>query len=374
MQKFKIKTVCDQNIEETFLYIWDLIDLKKYDSIQECLADTSDGYHPVIGWEMIIPAIGHIDPDIAQVVNTYLDNSDKDIIIDLVWDGTVLFTTNYEFGSSRFDEHYRNGRFKFISQCDQGILRLDREMFNLISDFNQAKSASVYDQYYELEEKPYTFLSLNGHSRQENCRTQMIEQLGEKKLLDNALWSFQKSVVEKHPERKVLPGKYEDDFFEIPQPSWSAINDNYFRLDLGNRSTMINDKLFVDTYFSVIAETWFYSDVIDITEKTWKAILVGHPFVILSSPGLYKELHNRGYKTFNGLIDESFDSIEDHDLRLKHAVDSISELCQSDLKKFMQEARPICEHNRMLMLEQFGKRSTIMRERWKPVLRKYFNA
>lgn len=97
-------------------------------------------------------------------------------------------------------------------------------------------------------------------------------------------------------------------------------------------------KLFADSYISIINETSFFKkdfliegdifnshlDSIFLTEKTFRAIACQHPFIMVSRPHTLKHLRRLGYKTFNSLIDESYDDIEDDHLRLQ----KICELCK----------------------------------------------
>ena len=48
-----------------------------------------------------------------------------------------------------------------------------------------------------------------------------------------------------------------------------------------------------------------------ISEKTWKPIMVGHPFIMVGNKNNLKFLKDLGYKTFDKWIDESYDDIED---------------------------------------------------------------
>jgi hypothetical protein len=55
-----------------------------------------------------------------------------------------------------------------------------------------------------------------------------------------------------------------------------------------------------------------------ITEKVFKPIVAGHPFIILGQPGILKALRKMGYRTdFHG-IDQSYDEIVDPIVRFKY--------------------------------------------------------
>ena len=70
----------------------------------------------------------------------------------------------------------------------------------------------------------------------------------------------------------------------------------------------VKANLYLDTYFSVVTETVFEYPYSFRTEKIWKPISIGHPWVAVANCGYYRDLHNLGFKTFGNLIDESFDS------------------------------------------------------------------
>ena len=41
-----------------------------------------------------------------------------------------------------------------------------------------------------------------------------------------------------------------------------------------------------------------------ITEKTFKPIMYGHPFIVLGNPGIMSQLESWGFMTFNNLFDQ----------------------------------------------------------------------
>ena len=69
------------------------------------------------------------------------------------------------------------------------------------------------------------------------------------------------------------------------------------------------------TFISIISETLMDEDTLFISEKTWKPIMVGHPFIILGNKDSLKYLKSLGYKTFDKWIDESYDDILDENER-----------------------------------------------------------
>jgi len=123
----------------------------------------------------------------------------------------------------------------------------------------------------------------------------------------------------------------------------------------------VNIQNIKDTYFSIVTESYYYNTYLPIshkkilclTEKTWKAILY-HPFIMLGGYGTLKYLKSLGFETFPELFDESYDDIEDHQLRLLSVINSIEKVCSMDEVKFHKiycnEIIPKVIHNRELAI------------------------
>ncbi len=70
-------------------------------------------------------------------------------------------------------------------------------------------------------------------------------------------------------------------------------------------------EVFLDSWVSVISEPIFADkdQAVFISEKTFKPIACMHPFIILGGKGSLDALRKLGYKTFNGFIDETYDTL-----------------------------------------------------------------
>jgi hypothetical protein len=76
-----------------------------------------------------------------------------------------------------------------------------------------------------------------------------------------------------------------------------------------------------------------------LTEKTWKAMLTGVPFMIVGAKHTIKKLNEFGFKTFNDFWDESYDNLDLVTDRIESVVgqlkilSNLSKAQQQDLKK-----------------------------------------
>jgi hypothetical protein len=110
------------------------------------------------------------------------------------------------------------------------------------------------------------------------------------------------------------------------------------------------DPYYKDTYFSIVSETT--SDRFGvgrfITEKTYKPIALRHPFLMCGTDKTLEALRQIGYKTFNGLIDESYDlePVESKRFQMVAAeANRLSNLQGAELEHFLTEAKKICWDN-----------------------------
>jgi hypothetical protein len=105
---------------------------------------------------------------------------------------------------------------------------------------------------------------------------------------------------------------------------------------------------FLQSFLYVITETVFEYPYCFLTEKTFKAILNRRPFVVLGPTGILKQLKKLGFKTFDQVIDESYDTMVDHSKRLLKIADIVSwaaNLSSSEIKQIMSDIESILEFN-----------------------------
>jgi hypothetical protein len=87
-----------------------------------------------------------------------------------------------------------------------------------------------------------------------------------------------------------------------------------------------------------------------LTEKTFKCLKHGHPFVLFAPADSLQALRNMGYRTFDHAIDNSYDLIADNTLRYLAVVDAIRELAQADPDTLYNSCVEDLQHNQALFL------------------------
>jgi hypothetical protein len=84
-----------------------------------------------------------------------------------------------------------------------------------------------------------------------------------------------------------------------------------------------------------------------LTEKTFKPIAMGMPFVIVGTRGSLEYLRSYGFQTFEGIWDESYDQAED-DVRIERIASllrSLDELPTESKQDLFDQAQQVIEHN-----------------------------
>lgn len=132
-------------------------------------------------------------------------------------------------------------------------------------------------------------------------------------------------------------------------PEWTVDTVNYF----GHRmsvSQIIPLNIYNQTAYSVIAETCFHHDFAFFTEKTVKPILAKRLFVMFAGQYYLKNLRKLGFRTFDGIIDESYDEEFDVVKRAQLAWEQMVWLSEQPQKQVLEQIRPIVEHNFEVMM------------------------
>lgn len=237
---------------------------------------------------------------------------------------------------------------------------------------------------FTKKNKPYQFLFLNGRTRPH--RKYLIERLKDADLLTHSLWSnLDTSPVPPHlnvygdlcnrPSAiQTLPKAYEYATYS------TRVTENFDQAYVKNQlfdntwgEIYLNAAAYIDTYFSLVSETVFDYPYSLMSEKIYKPIAIGHPFVAVTNTGFYRDLHNAGFRTFHHLIDEKFDHIDNNQDRLDRIVEIVQDLCQQDLDSFVVAAQEVCVYNQQHMHEtapkikqEFVPRFREFLDRWHP--------
>ena len=201
-------------------------------------------------------------------------------------------------------------------------------------------------------DKKYAFTLL---SRQHKWwRATVVADLHRANLLNTSKWSYNTLLP---PQDLPEENPIEIDTLDIQDYLKTFINNGPYRCDqLTDKEHNDHHKHvqehYTESYCSIVVETHFDADSTPgtfLTEKTFKPIKHGHPYVLIAPPGSLQLLRDLGYRTFDHVIDNSYDTITDNTeryLRVKHTIEQIKN--NNNLTKWLQDCSEDILHNQRL--------------------------
>ena len=191
-------------------------------------------------------------------------------------------------------------------------------------------------------------------------RATVVSHLYHNQLLGNSYWSY--GDVD-------IGDQYNDNPIQIHQFAGLANHMQQF-LDQGpykcdqmsadqhNSHWMFSPEHYMDSYCHLVLETFFDADGSNgcfISEKVFKPIRHGQPFVVFGAPYTLKTLRELGYKTYDYAIDNSYDEIEDNTQRFVKVVEAVQKIKQQDMHNWYMSLWDDMQYNRQLYLSSKDK-------------------
>ena len=219
-----------------------------------------------------------------------------------------LVITNYKHDFISFNRIItddRSYRIYFVSKLKElGLLEHGLVSFNVTDN--------VFDDWREETASPNSKLSESA-----------------KQHIEHHMVNVDKLVIDSHE----LPGSASAD---IPRTINSWIHPD------------CKTPVDVTSFWHIVTETVFYYDKLHLTEKIFKPIVSKQPFMLLAAPGNLAYLKSYGFKTFDSVIDESYDDIQDNDLRIEAVVKQLQWYCAlsaEEKQAVIERLAPIVEYN-----------------------------
>lgn len=165
-------------------------------------------------------------------------------------------------------------------------------------------------------------------------RSVIMSQLWKRGILENSLWSFNTTEEQFGLSQKNNPidvtkfingRKRLKDFVDNYTPKRCDVLDSVEQ----NDHTVINTDLYLESFCSIVLETVFEADRSGgtfLTEKIWKCVKYGQPFVVAAPSGTIQHLRDLGYNMYDEYIDHTYDTVEDATERAKALLNEIDRL------------------------------------------------
>jgi hypothetical protein len=115
---------------------------------------------------------------------------------------------------------------------------------------------------------------------------------------------------------------YTNHMFKNQQFLPTVILDNHFPITTVDSSASADFVIedYETTDFEVVLETLFDDGRLHLTEKILRPIALGQPFILVSTCNSLNYLKSYGFKTFDSIIDESYDSVTNPINRLESVI------------------------------------------------------
>lgn len=130
---------------------------------------------------------------------------------------------------------------------------------------------------------------------------------------------------------------------------------------------------YLNSYIHIITETNFFERGLYLSEKTWKPMGQLQPFIMMGPVGSLKLIRSYGFKTFDGFIDERYDTIENNEERFKFLIKEIerlSNLSKEELKNWYKSIfSDILVHNQKVLIDYKSKDKKDIREQFLNLLK-----
>ena len=253
-------------------------------------------------------------------------------------------------------------------QTDYPYIQHDHFLIEILNYESNLIEMTRIDEIFDKKQKPYKFLFLNGRARPH--RKYLYERFRQQNILEQSLWTMLESrpsvsrsfkiqsddvnLMATPSELRWLPKEYEIDRYQNSTINPGPANRTMIKHELFNNTwgeIYLRAEPYIDTYFSLVTETVVEQPWPFRTEKIAKPLAIGHPFIVATSPGYYRDLHRLGFQTFGHVIDESFDSIQNHQDRMDRIVSVVQDLCQQNLDSFLAECYTVCKYNQQHLQE-----------------------
>ena len=214
---------------------------------------------------------------------------------------------------------------------------VDKKYHNIIKPkirFNHLSNFSIDRKYLNKRTFDKKFTIMLGRVDKKPERVQIYNWLKDNNILDETYYCFNTM----QPIDEKLPTIYLETEEEKSK--------EYFD------KARYGEKYFRKTFLHIVVESFFSKNFTlnrkFISEKIFRPVNAGQPFVVISTPNFLKEFKELGFKTFDKWWDESYDGIEDDTERLSAVlkiVEDLNKLSNEELKKMYLEMIPILEHN-----------------------------
>lgn len=244
----------------------------------------------------------------------------------LYWPTAILLTTY----NMIFEEYFTN-KNNYLDYTE-GI--------DLFNNFNNIDINILYSHY-------------NNKPRYHRCM--MMDFLSKNKLIifGNNSWNEMSDYENKHDILSTYP-TYEFKYWKEDILKIDSFKENGLMMS----DTILNPE----SLFNLIGES---SSIIPyITEKTFRSLLIGHPFLIYGCKNHNKELLKYGFELYDEIFDYDFENSDKIEDRIHGIIDNINNLKDKNYLNLYSKIKSKILRNQKRAIELLKKDEYIPKELW----------
>lgn len=263
----------------------------------------------------------------------------RNIIIDATMEGSIKTPQIEEYEQWIIDNDISYGSVKWAFNN----ARLDPKFDNNKVFFPHFMTSTLQEfEPYVLPDYSHIqietdFLCLNRRMR--TGKWKLLKEMKSRGMLDRSIYTYVKTLgsaagIDNSVRRQQLP----DD--KLRSAKISADDENYLY--------GLNTETYFKVKVDIVNETYYFEpDQFHFTEKIFKPIMLGIPFVVNGVKKYLQRLRELGFETFDKVIDESYDLADNEDRYIK-VLDAAEELAKVYNTR---EVRSICARNKARFLD-----------------------
>jgi len=215
------------------------------------------------------------------------------------------------------------------------------DWFNYSITFYKNNPTFLSSRLFPFETKPLSFDILLGCRRPN--RDYVYNFILENNLRTNVIMTYFKFWnIDLRQSNEFILDDPNVEYIETPEHTVHHVH--YYGHEM-TLSQVIPLDIYNQTAYTLVTETNGLNHFNFYTEKIVKPILACRLFVVIAGQNYLRNLRSMGFKTFDGIIDETYDAVEDSDLRWQMAMEQVRWLCGQDQKTILETCKPIVEHN-----------------------------
>lgn len=193
-------------------------------------------------------------------------------------------------------------------------------------------------------------------------------------LIDKSIFSFHD--FENHKFIDNFDYKFKNNFSKNELKNFSeSLPIKINNIDANKNDFNIGQTIFLEdykkTFMSLVTETLTFNDSVYFSEKTFKPIVCGHPFMTISSKNSLTELKKMGYKTFDKWWSEEYDKCDNYEDRVNLIIENVNILKNKSINELLiirNEMKEILEHNQNLFFERTKNKDKILYNIFKKII------